>query len=191
MLATPGIATRMWRYVDACCHPACSTPYALCSHWRGTANLLTSKAQLTGQTRRFIWHDLHPTSSRRGGSVSGVHLASASDRQDADSSFVPSAAGGLAAAGGPATAAAAAVLAHITTPSEPERRGIVDMMLYAEGTPLEPLVAWELKRPAVIPVSAEQPAPDAAACWEARKKGGALSFWMFPTALQHISPSML
>ena len=81
-------------------------------------------------------------------------MASASDRQDADSSFVP------AAAGGPAPTAAAAVLAH-ATPSEPgKRRGIVDMMLYAQGTPLDPLVVWELKRPAVIPVSAEQPAPD-------------------------------
>ncbi len=119
----------------------------------------------------------------------GVHLASASDRQDADSSFVPAAAVGVAAAGGPAPTAAAAVLAH-TTPSEPgKRRGIVDMMLYAQGTPLAPLVVWELKRPAVIPVSAEQPAPDAAACWEARKKGGALSFWMLPTALQKFAPA--
>ena len=118
-------------------------------------------------------------------------MASASDRQDADSSFVPAAAGGVAAAGGPAPAAAAAVLAH-TTPSEPgQRRGIVDMMLYAQGTPLDPLVVWELKRPAVIPVSAEQPAPDAAACWEAREKGGALCFWMLPTALQTLRSSRL
>ena len=165
--------------------------YALCSLCRGTENLLSSKAQLTGQTRRFIWRDLLPTSLRRGGSVPGVHMASASDRQDADSSCVPAAAGGVAAAGGPAPAAAAAMLAH-TTPSEPgQRRGSVDMMLYAQGTPLDPLVVLELKRPAVTRGSAEQPAPDAAAFWEAREKGGALTFWMLPTALQEIRPSML
>eukprot|EP00891_Asterochloris_glomerata_P001797 jgi/Astpho2/1797/Aster-07557 len=50
-------------------------------------------------------------------------------------------------------------------------RGIVEMMLKAQGTPEVPLVAGEINLPAVIPLSAEQPAPDAAACWEAREKG--------------------
>lgn len=168
-----------------------SSQHALCSHCRCTPGLLSSKAELTGPTRRFIWHDLHPTSSRRDGSVPGVHVISASNRQDADSSLGPAAAGGVTAAGGPASAAAAAVLAH-TTPSEPgQPRGIVEMMLKAQGTPEVPLVAGEINLPAVIPLSAEQPAPDAAACWEAREKGGALSSWMLPAALQQICPSML
>ena len=102
-------------------------------------------------------------------------MASASDRQNADSSLVSAAAGGVAAVGMPARAAAAGVLAH-TTASEPEsRHGFVDMLLSTGEPELEPLVAWELKRPAVIPVSAEQPAPDAAACWKQGRGGGALS----------------
>ena len=67
-----------------------------------------------------------------------------------------------------------------------QRPGFVDMLLSANGALPEPLVAFELKRPGKIPVSAGRPAPDAVECWKARKEGGALS-----SALQQSCRSML
>ena len=106
-------------------------------------------------------------------------MPSASDRQAAEAEPVngvlPAAADGVAAAGGAATTTAADVFAQPSPRGHDQPQGFVDMLLSAREVPREPLVAWKLKRPGMIPVSAEQPAPDAAACWEKRAAGGALS----------------
>ena len=106
-------------------------------------------------------------------------MPSASDRQAAeavpDSGVLPAAAHRVAAAGGAATTTAADVFAQPSPRGQEQPQGFVDMLLSAREVLRGPLVAWELKRPEMIPVSAEQPAPDAAACWEEHVAGGALS----------------
>ena len=106
-------------------------------------------------------------------------MPSASDRQAAeaepDSGVLAAAAHGVAAAGGAASTTVANVLAQPSPSGQKQPQGFVDMLLSAREVPREPLVAWVLKRPGNIPVSAEQTAPDAAACWEKRVAGGALS----------------
>ena len=156
-------------------------------------SLLNCKAGRTVQTSLFTW-GLELSSPPHGAAAPEVHGASASQQQAAEAepdSFMPAAAGGVAAAGGAATTAAADVLAD-ADPCGPEQRpSFVDVLLFANDALQEPLVAWELKQPGEIPVSPGRPAPDAVACWNTRKEGGALSFWMLPTALQQSCPSML
>ena len=119
-----------------------------------------------GNEGRFLWSALESTASmaqpapRPVVSVSAGQAAAAEAQPDSPLQAVVS----MPAAASDATKRVAAA----ATPSggQKQRRGFVDVALQDAVTQRN-LMAWELKRPSVIPV-AQQHAPDAVACWDVR-----------------------
>ena len=133
---------------------------------RGVTNLLHRVAGVEDEGR-YLWTLLQATTSisqpATGPTVSVSKGQVAAAEAQPDSPLMQAAASRPAA-----TSDAARCNAAAATPSggQKQRRGFVDVGL-EDGVTQRKLMAWELKRPSVIPV-AQQGAPDAVACWDIR-----------------------
>lgn len=134
---------------------------------REVTKLLHRVAGVEDNKGLFVWSELQSTSSisqpATGPAVSVSEGQAATAEAQPDSPLMQAAASRPAATGD-----AAKLLAAAATPSggQKQRRGYVDLVLMNRATQRK-LMAWELKRPSVIPV-AQQHAPDAVACWKVR-----------------------
>ena len=129
---------------------------------------------------RFLWSALESTSSISQPATGPAANIAVSEGQAAAAEAQPDSPLMQAAASRPAaTSDAAKLLAAAASPSggQKQPRGYVDLVLLNRATERR-LMAWELKRPSVIPV-AQQGAPDAVACWMVRS-GDALPCTSMP-----------
>ena len=133
---------------------------------RGVMNTL-HRAAGVGDEGRYLWSWLEATSSISQPAIGPT--VSVSEGQAAAAEAQPDSPLMQAAASRPtAISDAAKRLAAAATPSggKKQRRGFADAVLQDAVSQCK-LMAWELKRPSVIPV-AQQRAPDAVACWDVR-----------------------
>ena len=137
---------------------------SLCS---AVTQLLHRVAGVQDSQGWFLWSAQQPTSSISQPAPGPALLVS--EGQAAAAEAQPDSPQMQAAARSPASTAHAGNIhaaAGTSSGAQTQHRGCVDLVLYNRATQ-RMLRAWELKRPAVIPV-AQQHAPDSVACWRAR-----------------------